>query len=531
MAFARSITIYSILWRPTVVRYPGGGFADSYNSYWLQGTGDIDQRVSPIFHGWGVNCQRYDWGIDEFMTFCKSLDIDPHLVTNFSRKSAEEAANWVEYCNSDTNSTYGKLRASNGYPEPYGVKLWELGNEQWNDDTIMTAQYVEYYDAMKAKDSSIVCMVDGNYWADTLNYERIMNLIDNKCQIFGWHWVGVGVPQVPVTNDTIYYNILAVDQNLTKAMDFYRNKIINNGHESFLMHGNTEWWLIYADNNLWLDTAARGETLECGLANGIALQTFMQYPEFFNLATRTVGLTMIRNDTIAGSGEKTIYPSPALYTQAMLRNHSGQYLIDTEVHCKKYNIRWQPGLIWQADSVPMLNIVSTSSDDSLFISVCNRSITDSIETRFSFDSLMTGNKCKVYQLYSNHYLDSNSPSNKFNITPTESEIIFDNKYSFPPHSFTIIAIPFSNRNIFNNIDEKFIAYPNPFQNKVTLTFDDSEDLPISISIYDFSGRKIEDKKISGVSSIEISTESYATGVYYFAVHYPKTVKFGKILKK
>lgn len=42
----------------------------------------------------------------------------------------QDAVDWVEYLNGDaTTTTFGKMRALRGHPEPYNVTYWYLGNE------------------------------------------------------------------------------------------------------------------------------------------------------------------------------------------------------------------------------------------------------------------------------------------------------------------------------------------------------------------------------------------------------------------
>jgi alpha-N-arabinofuranosidase len=38
---------------------------------------------------------------------------------------------WVEYCNFSGDSTRARQRAVNGHPEPFGIKFWGVGNENW----------------------------------------------------------------------------------------------------------------------------------------------------------------------------------------------------------------------------------------------------------------------------------------------------------------------------------------------------------------------------------------------------------------
>lgn len=43
----------------------------------------------------------------------------------------EEAAEWVDYCNNPANT----VRKAHGTDEPYGVRLWQIGNETSYDPT------------------------------------------------------------------------------------------------------------------------------------------------------------------------------------------------------------------------------------------------------------------------------------------------------------------------------------------------------------------------------------------------------------
>ena len=45
----------------------------------------------------------------------------------------EYAMDWVHYLNDPPTTEWGRLRASNGHPEPYGVKLFQIDNEPMNN--------------------------------------------------------------------------------------------------------------------------------------------------------------------------------------------------------------------------------------------------------------------------------------------------------------------------------------------------------------------------------------------------------------
>ena len=40
---------------------------------------------------------------------------------------------WVRYLNDPPTTQWGQIRASNGHPEPYGVKLFQIDNEPMNN--------------------------------------------------------------------------------------------------------------------------------------------------------------------------------------------------------------------------------------------------------------------------------------------------------------------------------------------------------------------------------------------------------------
>lgn len=122
-----------------VVRYPGGCFADSYD--WRDGVGpaekrpkrsnfwsDIESPSSPASHKYEPNL----FGTNEFVHFCKLIGAQPYLAANVRSLSAEEFYRWVEYCNSPAGSTtLAEMRAAGGYPEPFHVRFWGVGNESW----------------------------------------------------------------------------------------------------------------------------------------------------------------------------------------------------------------------------------------------------------------------------------------------------------------------------------------------------------------------------------------------------------------
>ncbi len=135
--------------RFSVVRYPGGNFVSGY--HWEDGIGPREQRPLREEKAWNSQEPNHV-GTDEFMSLCRKLGWQPMLAINLGSGSAEEARNWIEYCNGGSGTAYGDRRAANGHPQPYGVKLWCLGNEMDGHWQIGHCSAEEY--AARARDAA-----------------------------------------------------------------------------------------------------------------------------------------------------------------------------------------------------------------------------------------------------------------------------------------------------------------------------------------------------------------------------------------
>ena len=134
---------------PTVMRWPGGCFADSYD--WRDGVGPAAQRPRRN-NFWAENGRLRDvpamnpakndpnsFGTNEFIRFCRLIDAEPYLAANLRSLPARDFYQWVEYCNSPADgNTLGAQRAAAGDREPWNVRFWGVGNESWGCGGNMT---------------------------------------------------------------------------------------------------------------------------------------------------------------------------------------------------------------------------------------------------------------------------------------------------------------------------------------------------------------------------------------------------------
>ncbi len=109
-----------------VVRWPGGCFVSAY--HWVDGIGP---SRSPRFDkAWRVD-EPNTFGTREFVEWCELVGATPYICTNAGTGTAEEMADWLEYCNSSSNGRWAQLRREHGNDSPFGVPFWSIGNENY----------------------------------------------------------------------------------------------------------------------------------------------------------------------------------------------------------------------------------------------------------------------------------------------------------------------------------------------------------------------------------------------------------------
>ena len=155
--------------KPAFIRWPGGNVAQDYR--WMLAVGPRDERETWTNLSWKNEAEPGDFGTDEFVAFARAAGAEPSITVNVEGRGAtvEEAAAWVEYCNAPSSSKYGAMRAANGHPAPFNVKLWEVGNEIWgdwvrghSDAETYARNYNRYAKAMRAVDPSIKLIAVGD---------------------------------------------------------------------------------------------------------------------------------------------------------------------------------------------------------------------------------------------------------------------------------------------------------------------------------------------------------------------------------
>ena len=160
--------------KPRFMRFPGGciveGTTPSTAMRFRDTVGPAWDRPSKLFV-WHYR-STLGLGFHEYLQLCEDLGMEPLYVCNCGmtcqgRKSVllegealdemvQDTLDAIEYANGDVTTKYGAMRAANGHPEPFGLYLIEIGNENYQRNVKQQSdhypeRYIQFYRAIKER--------------------------------------------------------------------------------------------------------------------------------------------------------------------------------------------------------------------------------------------------------------------------------------------------------------------------------------------------------------------------------------------
>ncbi len=172
--------------KPKFVRFPGGCYIEGDGTLegqrrfeWKKTIGPIEERPGHFNANWGYPSTD-GLGFHEFLQLTEDLGAEPLFVVNVGighgwikdytdiEEYIQEALDALEYCNGEVDTYWGAKRAENGHPEPFNMRLLEIGNENYNFDDERSDHYPErykaFYDAIKAKYPEVTLIGNVEAW-------------------------------------------------------------------------------------------------------------------------------------------------------------------------------------------------------------------------------------------------------------------------------------------------------------------------------------------------------------------------------
>ena len=373
-----------------LVRYPGGNFVSGFN--WEDSIGPREKRPQKLDLAW-FTTESNEVGLHEFMDWCRLAGTKPMYAVNLGTRGTDEARAVVEYANHRGGSYWADQRIQNGAKEPFGIKLWCLGNEMDGPWQIGQRTAYEYGRAaneaakvMKWVDPSIELVACGSSFSEMPTFgDWELTMLDQCYE--NVDYVSLHRYYNNRANDT--RNFLASTQNMA---DFIHTVTSICDAVGGKKHSKKKLHLSFDEWNVWYHSGVQDQAefqrdrfghglrllediynAEDAVLVGAMLITLLKNADRVKiacLAQLVNAIAPIMTRTGGGAWAQTIY-WPFMHASRYGRGTSLLAIVDAPVYdCA------------DADAVPELETAVVLCDDgNVTIFAVNRSLTDAVALR------------------------------------------------------------------------------------------------------------------------------------------------------
>jgi alpha-N-arabinofuranosidase len=453
---------------PPVLRWPGGGFADTYD--WRKAIGPRDQRP-PQSVGIYANRLGYDsqvdpddFGTEEFMQFCKLIGARPYLTVNFGSATPDLARDWVEYCNGPAESKWGARRAENGHREPYQVKDWGVGNESWlsiepghSTPEGYGVYFNQFASAMRRADPSIRIVAVGDTLESSGNWdETVARLASPQADLLSVHYYYALGFMSQFYGDhpaEFYRSVVAAPMDVEHLLQQTIAAVDRaTGDKKRMQIAFDEWNEAdyglappatpkdFSLNRLIEMIVSYGgdfnQPLRDGLFAARMLHVFMRAGDRIPIGCRT---HMVNSTGVIRTSSTDAYMTASGAIMQLYAKHSGSKLLKLEQNSPTFEV---PERGWK--SVPYLDAAAAVSEDGrkLFIHLLNLEEAQPTRVQIHVAGHAVESDGDEWQVASKDFLDRND----FGVTPVSVQhhqltgLGGEFTRELPPHSATILEL-------------------------------------------------------------------------------------------
>ena len=370
-----------------VLRWPGGCFADEY--HWKDGIGNPANRKRMVNTHWGGVVEDNSFGTHEFLDLCAQLDCEPYINGNVGSGEVAEMQEWVEYMTFKGESPMANLRRQNGRDEPWAVKYFGIGNENWGCGGNMRAEY--YADVYRRyatyvrnfDDNKIYRIASGpgtEYGHEKLNHCWTRTMMENARHMFD----GLALH---------YYTCIGTWQEKGSATDFteadyyktLRNALwldeVIKQHSAIIERFDPEKRIkiIFDEWGTWYDVEPgtnpgflyQQNTMRDALVAAASLHIFNSHADVVHMAN-IAQLVNVLQAVILTDGAKMLL-TPTYHVFNMFKDHQDAELLESHQLCGT-----------AGEVVPLLSHSATQKEDgAVTLTVCNFSADKEAEVSLS----------------------------------------------------------------------------------------------------------------------------------------------------
>jgi alpha-N-arabinofuranosidase len=354
-----------------VLRWPGGCFADTY--HWKDGIGPKHKRPSIVNVHWGGVTEDNSFGTHEFLDFCELIGAEPYICLNVGSGTVQEASEWVEYVTSSNVSPMTDLRKQNGRQEPWKVKYWGIGNENWGCGGNMTPEYYsDLYNRFASYCRGDLYRIAGGPNVDDYNWMEVLMQKTTRhrhlVQGVSLHSYTIGTNNWGDKGSATEFdekgwlstmkNTLRMDELVSRhstIMDRFDpgkriGLIVDEWGNWFNVEPGTNPGFLYQQN-----------TLRDALVAGINLNIFNNYADRVKMANIAQTVNVLQSVILTKDDQMVL--TPTYYVFKMYSVHQDATLIPVNLETEEYELN---GI-----SVPAVNASASIKDGIVSITLCN----------------------------------------------------------------------------------------------------------------------------------------------------------------
>lgn len=466
-----------------VLRYPGGEKSNYF--VWTEDPMDPD----PTTNYWSAvygDIALHTLNFDEFMSLCKQTGAEAHVnvpvniwdTVTFTKTLAAE---WVRYSN---------------ITKEYGVKYWEIGNEQWHPDkdnewaklsfdlNSMAELVIEYSNAMKAVDPTIKIGVS---WK-----EGEMQQLINLC--------GSALDFVTITNYATYggsYDSYKSTHNM-KLLKVDKGLTLNTVISEF---GSVTW----AGDEWDLANNTGKGLINFDLIGQVLKSSKTQFASFWN--TRWYDMAGHNHDALDSLNNILPVAQPFTLWNKFIKDD----LVAT--------VNFDPSIVCFA-------ALDVDSDDLNVFLINKDTSASSVNLTISSDN--NYGAAEVWQYKGVDEWDKNPTIGQVDSVAVSSNLI---EYILPSTSITVFKLDTTTitSTTIVNTAEGITIYPNPVTGNYMRIKLNSSNSVSKVEIYDTEGKLKFAKNTFNQTDISVDVSSCQEGIYFVRIHNQKGVMNTKIM--
>jgi len=357
-----------------VLRWPGGCFADEY--HWRDGIGPHQKRPTMVNTHWGGVTENNHFGTHEFMDLCEQLGCEPYICGNLGSGTVEEMADWIEYITFDGKSPMADLRRQNGREQPWKLKYFGVGNENWGCGGNMTPQfYADQYRRYQTyvrnfgenRISKIACGPSGpNYdWTEVVMREIAGGRRPMMWGLAPHYYCGSGRKSRSATEFTEVdwswqlRNALRIEELLNRHIEIM-DKYDSNKRVAIAFDEWGAWHAVEPGTNPGF--LYQQNSLRDAMVAGLTLNIFNNHCDRVKMANIAQTVNVLQA-MILTDGPKMLL-TPTYYVYHLYTVHHDARLLPTELSGPEY--------AFEADKLPAMNVsASQDSNGKIHVSLCN----------------------------------------------------------------------------------------------------------------------------------------------------------------